>query len=100
MPLDVIVATFNVINHLPDLAAVGSMINEVPRVLRPGGLFMFDLNTRRGLQATSETTERHDGPTDVTEWNRLWVDDSKLRLKASGTFFDGEVWHEYDETID
>lgn len=96
---DLVTATFNVINHLPDIAAVTAMFGEVARLLAPGGLFVFDIDTELGLQATSELTEHHVGPTDVTTRRRRWVDDGTLQLDASGMFFDGRRWLRYQESI-
>ena len=46
---DLITATFNVLNHLPDTTAVVSLLAEVGRLLAPAGLFVFDINTVSGL---------------------------------------------------
>jgi len=97
---DLITATFNVVNHLPSLDTVQAMISEVGRLLAPNGLFVFDINTRLGLQATSELTQHHDGPSDLTTWSRHWLDDKRLRLQASGAFLAEGRWHRYEETID
>ena len=97
---DLITATFNVLNHLPDREGVEGLIREVARLLEPGGLFVFDINTRLGLQAVSELTVHHVGPTDLTTWRRQWVDDTTLRLDATGAFCRGDTWHRYDETIE
>lgn len=43
------VSTFDMLNHLPDLAALRGAFQSVYRVLAPGGLFLFDLNTALGL---------------------------------------------------
>lgn len=43
-------STFDTLNHLPHLEALRGCFRSVKDVLAPGGLFVFDLNTRLGLQ--------------------------------------------------
>lgn len=43
-------STFDALNHLPDLAALQGCFRSVAAVLVEGGCFIFDLNTRYGLQ--------------------------------------------------
>ena len=45
-----IVSTFDALNHLPDMAALQGCFRSVYTVLVDDGWFIFDLNTRRGLQ--------------------------------------------------
>ncbi len=48
-PVSLTVSTFDALNHLPDLAALRSCFASVERAVLPGGMFIFDLNTRLGL---------------------------------------------------
>ncbi len=43
-------STFDALNHLPDLAALQGCFRSVAAVLEEGGSFIFDLNTRYGLE--------------------------------------------------
>ncbi|MBE2266717.1 MAG: class I SAM-dependent methyltransferase [Anaerolinea sp.] len=43
------VSTFDALNHLPDAAALRSCFACVHAAVKPGGMFIFDLNTRAGL---------------------------------------------------
>ena len=45
-----VTSTFDALNHLPDMDALRGCFRSVFRVLEPDGLFVFDLNTRFGLQ--------------------------------------------------
>lgn len=57
-----IVSTFDTLNHLPDLNALRGCFRSARRVLAPGGFFVFDLNTRLGLQGwNSLNVYEHDG---------------------------------------
>lgn len=40
--VDLVTATFDVLNHLPSLAAISSFFRRARRVLRPGGILVFD----------------------------------------------------------
>jgi SAM-dependent methyltransferase len=44
------VSTFDALNHLPDMAALRGCFRSVFAVLVEEGWFIFDLNTRQGLQ--------------------------------------------------
>jgi SAM-dependent methyltransferase len=43
-------ATFDALNHLPDMTALAGCVASVYDVLAAGGWFIFDLNTRAGLR--------------------------------------------------
>lgn len=45
-----VTSTFDALNHLPDMDALRGCFRSTAKVLAPGGLFVFDLNTRHGLQ--------------------------------------------------
>lgn len=68
-----VVSTFDALNHLPDFGALQSCFACVGPVLVPGGLFVFDLNTRLGLM----------------RWNNLSVDDGDEATVITRGVFDG-----------
>lgn len=45
-----VLSTYDALNHLPNLAALRGCFNSVYPLLVEGGLFIFDLNTRKGLR--------------------------------------------------
>jgi SAM-dependent methyltransferase len=49
-PFGLVISTYDALNHLPDLDALESCFDSVARALAPGGLLVFDLNTRAGLR--------------------------------------------------
>jgi SAM-dependent methyltransferase len=55
-----VVSTFDALNHLPDETALQSCFISTYAVLERHGIFIFDLNTARGLR----------------QWNGMQVDDS------------------------
>lgn len=91
-------STFNCLNHLPRHEAVEGCLRNVRRALEPGGIFLFDFNTRRGLEATVGRVEISDTDTDVTGWIRRFAGD-RVVLYATGCFLHAGRWHRYRETI-
>ena len=56
------VSTFDALNHLPSLEALRGCFRSARAVLAAGGVFVFDLNTRLGLQGwNSLNVYEHDG---------------------------------------
>ncbi|HET9873516.1 MAG TPA: class I SAM-dependent methyltransferase [Propionibacteriaceae bacterium] len=47
---DLVVSTFDALNHLRDSEALEGCFSSVAAATRPGSLFVFDLNTRRGIR--------------------------------------------------
>jgi SAM-dependent methyltransferase len=47
---DVVGSFYDTLNHLPDLEALAATFRTVAAVLRPGGLFVFDLNSAFGFE--------------------------------------------------
>ncbi len=71
-----VVSTFDMLNHLPDLAALRGAFDSVQRALAPGGLFIFDLNTALGL---------------AERWTGIGVEDSEeLFLLNRGIYLPAE----------
>ncbi len=51
-----VVSTFDALNHLPDFDALAGCFRSVFRALEDGGMFLFDLNTLRGLRRWTSVT--------------------------------------------
>ncbi|MEP7355774.1 MAG: class I SAM-dependent methyltransferase [Anaerolineales bacterium] len=66
-------STYDALNHLPDQNALRGCLRATAAALRPGGTFVFDLNTRRGLQ----------------RWNGTLVDDHEDALVITRGAYDG-----------
>lgn len=67
------VSTFDALNHLPDEAALAGAFHSAYRALRPGGLLVFDLNTRTGLH----------------RWNGVNVQDDEDAFVLTRGIYDG-----------
>lgn len=63
-----IVSTYDALNHLPDAAALRGCFASVRRALSTDGVFVFDLNTRYGLNRWNTITITEDD--DLTLINR------------------------------
>lgn len=71
---DLAVSTFDALNHLESLPKLQSCFRCVRVALDPGGVFFFDLNTRKGLQ----------------RWNHITVEDTdRFVLINRGLFAPG-----------
>lgn len=67
---DAVTCHFDALNHILDTTGLGRVFTNTARLLRPGGLFLFDLNTRFFLEwlSTSEKLFRA-GPDVFTAFN-------------------------------
>jgi len=92
------VATFNTLNHFPSQERLESCLARVHGAMEPGGCFLFDINTRRGLEQTAEIAELSETPDETTVRIRRWEDD-RLLLYATGWFQYGQDRWRYCETI-
>jgi len=72
-PVGMVMSTYDALNHLPDAAALQSCFASVRRALADGGVFVFDLNTRRGL----------------ARWNTITVTDDEDFLMVNRGMYDG-----------
>ncbi len=92
------VATFNTLNHLPSQERLRDCLASVHNATVPGGCFLFDIDTRRGLEQTADIavlSETHD---ETTLRIRRWEAD-RLLLYATGWFRSGSYRWRYRETI-
>jgi SAM-dependent methyltransferase len=70
------VSTFDALNHLPDEDSLCACLRCVRRALVPGGLFVFDLNTRFGLRSS---------------WNGINVEDTEEATIVNRGFYDADA---------
>lgn len=53
--VDIVVSTYDSLNHLPNEDALQSCFRSAWKVLNDDGVFLFDLNTRYGMQGWQST---------------------------------------------
>jgi SAM-dependent methyltransferase len=68
---DLAVSTYDALNHLDSLARLEACFSCVRRVLEPGGHFIFDLNTEKGL----------------SRWNGITVEDGEQGMLVNRGIF-------------
>jgi len=72
-----VVSTFDALNHLSDFDALVSCFHRTHTVLLEGGIFVFDLNTRLGLETHWTSMSVEDRP-DLFLLNRsVWLEETE-----------------------
>jgi len=92
------VATFNTLNHLSSHEHLRSCLSCVYQATAPGGYFLFDIDTRQGLQRTAEIAELSETDEETTFRIRRF-DGEKVVLYATGWFMCDQRRYPYRETI-
>lgn len=88
---DCAICMYDTYNHLTDSDA-GLFMNECGRILRKGGMLMFDFNTALGLKEFSEDDFIRRGQDFVSYWHMDINDDSTFcSLKLSVKCIDGSI---------
>ena len=92
------VSTFNTLNHLADFDTVERCLQLVSQALVPGGIFLFDINTRRGLESTVGMNVLIDSDDEIIFRKRVQFE-NRVILYATGCIRHDGSWHRYRETI-
>ena len=95
---ETVVSTFNTLNHLPDFDAVEACLASVSNALVPGGSFLFDIDTRHGLDTMVGTNVVIDTEEEIALWKRIRFE-NKVILYATGCFRHDGIWARYRETL-
>ena len=75
----VAVSTFDALNHLPDMQSLLGCFESVYHALVPGGCFIFDLNTKKGLRMWNAVS--------VEETDELFILNRGIFVEESGKAF-------------
>jgi SAM-dependent methyltransferase len=100
---DLVTSFYDSVNYLPTLDDLARALSEVHRVLRPGGVFVFDLNTRFTLREHWEGLCHARVTDDVaTIWEATWDETSGVSSLRATFFVRGEDgrWDRFVETHD
>lgn len=94
-----VVSTFDALNHLPDFHALEGCFRCVYPVLEPGGTFIFDLNTFKGLRNWTGISVE-DGPDLMLVTRALYDETSqKAFMRVSGFITAGnDLYERFEET--
>jgi SAM-dependent methyltransferase len=79
-----VASVFDSLNHLEDSKQLGQCFDCVHEALLPGGLFIFDLNTKKGLKRWDEITVDDDDERMVVKRGGFDADKGKAYYKVSG----------------
>lgn len=97
---DLIVCLYDSLNYVLELEGLAAAIAEGYRILRPGGLFIFDLNTTRALSTGMFSQSDLSGRDPLRyDWHANWDHKSKIcRVDMWFGYSDEDGEHEFQET--
>lgn len=97
---DLIVSLYDSLNYILDPAGFRAAMAEGYRVLRPGGLLLFDLNTTRALSTRMFTQASLSGPDPLHyDWQAYWDPKSRVcRVEMWFGYHTAEGVREFRET--
>lgn len=98
---DVVTCHFDALNHVLEADGLQRVFVNVARILRPGGLFQFDLNTRFMLQwlSTSEKLFRV-GPHSFTAYNAFDAATGIATLHQMWFVKQGRLFRKFEVSVD
>ena len=85
-PVDMVISLYDSVNYLLEPADVEQMAVRVRKVLRPGGLFIFDFNTRLRIRKISSGVHLFEGSNYSCFWEDR-VDPDRDRWQVELTLF-------------
>ncbi len=100
---DLVTSFYDSVNYLTSPGSVSALMQEVGRVLRPGGAFAFDLNTLYTLREHWTGTAHAVVDDDLASvWVGTWHDDTQVSSLRATFLVRGEDgrYERFDETHD
>jgi SAM-dependent methyltransferase len=98
---DLVTCWFDSLNYLLEIDHLKQVFEGVYRALKPGGLFIFDMNTLYGLAVswTRQTTFVQQDFPDLMELHRTQFDYDRMLARVTITAFErqGDKWLRFDE---
>jgi len=99
-PVDAVLSTYDALNHLPGENALRGCFRSTHAALRPGGWFVFDLNTAFGLENWSNLYVRELNDATIINRGAFDRDAARAWMTMSGFFLDGNGhWQRFSETV-
>lgn len=97
-PVDGAVCLFDSLNYLLELNDIRCAFRCVHRCLRPGGLFVFDVNTPERLASIPSETTVFEGSDYFLVWSDIWDPDNRWwQVNLTGFIRKGNTWERFDE---
>ncbi len=95
-----VVSMFDALNHLPDTARLAGCFRSVHGALDPGGVFIFDLNTRLGLTSWNSISVRDEPGIMIVNRGMFIEDQGRAIIRISGFLRDVSGHYErFEETM-
>lgn len=97
--VDAAVCVFDSLNYLLEPEDVKKAFSRVAQALKPGGMFVFDVNTPLRLAIIPNEVHVMEGPDHYLVWSDQFDRSRKLwRVKLTGFIKDAGTWRRFDET--
>ena len=91
--VDAAVSSLDSISYLDGFDALDATLSRLRFFIRPGGLFIFDVNTEHKFQTIDGECFMRDGEDDVCIWRAAYDEEEKRCLMMVDVFTrDGELW--------
>ncbi|MDI6892996.1 MAG: methyltransferase domain-containing protein [Bacillota bacterium] len=95
---DLVVSLFDSLNYVPSLDDLEAVFGRVARALRPGGAFIFDLNSPEKLATMDNSVSLLEGDGYVLFWrNRFLPAESVWQVTLDGFLRQGGGWERFRE---
>jgi SAM-dependent methyltransferase len=96
-----VVSTFDALNHLPGFSSLESCFDCTRAVLEKGGVFIFDLNTKLGLETHWNSMTAEDRPEFFLLNRSLWVEESRRAYTRITGFnrLENGAYERFEETV-
>lgn len=89
--VDGAVSVFDSINYLLEPDDLKSAFACVRDTIRPGGLFVFDMNTVKRLSSITAGTTIYQGPNYYLAWSDIWDEENKWwQVNLTGSIIEGD----------
>jgi SAM-dependent methyltransferase len=98
-PVDAAVCVFDSLNYLLEPGDVQKAFRQVEKALRPGGMFVFDVNTPERLAIIPNEVHIMEGSDYYLVWRDVYDRSRKWwRVQLTGFIKDAGTWRRFDET--
>lgn len=98
-PVDAAICVFDSLNYLLEPDDVKKAFSRTAKALRPGGLFVFDVNTPQRLAIIPKEVHIMEGSDYYLVWSDMYDRSRKWwRVKLTGFIKDAGAWRRFDET--
>lgn len=95
---DAVVCIFDSLNYLLEASDIQSCFKSVFQALKPGGYFVFDVNTPFRLSTIVRDTSIFKGPWYFVVWQDYWDEQNRWwQVDLTGFIKQGDQWHRFDE---